>query len=323
MIRSALIFVPHPDDEINLAGGLFGILRDRGVRTTVVVGTNGDYFPEDAAVRFYEMRRAQRILGYQELIFLGYGDGYKDTHIYDAIDEPVESRSGHRETYCAGDVPEYCFARTGKHHAYTRANYKQDIADVLREKRADLVLCTDLDSHPDHQCLSRLFDEAMDELLQADGSYRPIVLKGFAYAGALFGPADFFDREIKPAYAQDVSPYAWEDRIRLKTSEASQRLCLRRNPLFRAVQAHRSQSDFYKTGFCFLDHFASLANPDACFWYRNGQPADFPWEEVPFERYEDCTVKRNALAAGLAWLCFKLQVKLALLRSKMKQRWTK
>ncbi len=322
MIKTALIFVPHPDDEINLAGGLFGTLRAQGVRTTVVVGTNGDYYPEDAEARFYEMRKAQRILGYEALIFLGYGDGYKDRHIYDAIDEPVESRAGRRETYCAGDVPEYCFAKTGKHHAYTRANYRQDILDVLREKRADLVLCNDLDKHPDHQCLSRLFDEALDELLRADGSYRPIVLKGFAYEGALFGPPDFFDREIKPTLFGNVSPYVWEERIRLKTDAASQSLCLRRNPVFQALRAHKTQSDYARTGFCALDHFASVANPDACFWYR-GAAAEFPWAEVPFERYEDCTVKRNALAVALAGFCFKLRVKATVLRSRMKKLWKK
>ena len=436
MIKTALILVPHPDDEINLAGGLFDTLYRKGVHTTVVVCTNGDYYPEDAAQRFSEMQAAQRIFRYQDLIFLGYGDGYKGKPIYDATDdEAVESRSGRRETYCAGDVPEYCFAKTGKHRPYTRASYRQDLLDVLRERRADLLLCVDMDSHEEHRCVSRLFDECMGELLKSDDSYRPIILKGFAYYGAMFGTADFFDREIKPAFVLECFPYAWDDRVRIKNSDNTLTLCLPRNPIYRALLAHRSQSDSSKTGFCALNRFQAIANPDSCYWYRSpdnlalhatvaatsgearylndfmlaGQqgwtPAaedtkptvsvqfakaeqisevvlyqnvdsrfagitvrtdrgyaqefqvpqenvvrlrlpsviaerlelqfeglgdrftvnelecyaeepEFPWDETPFERYEDRVVKRNALATAFVKACFKLRVRLLRLRSR-------
>ena len=49
MVKTALIIVPHPDDEINLAGGVLGLLHDSGVRTTVLICTNGDYMGERAS----------------------------------------------------------------------------------------------------------------------------------------------------------------------------------------------------------------------------------------------------------------------------------
>ena len=279
MIRSALIIVPHPDDEINLAGGIFETLYKNGVYTTVVICTNGDYIPQDATKRFYEAQVAQRIQKYQELIFLGYGDGYDDTHIYDAKDEKiVTSHSGHRHTYCAGDGEEYHFSKTGKHCYYTRKNYKEDIKSVILDKKADLIICVDLDFHLDHRCVSLLFDECMGEILKSISSYRPIILKGFAYGGVFFGPYDFFDTIIKQTSIdlfpdekidQKTFPYVWKDRIQIKNADKVLSLRLWKNPIFKALWAHKSQSDYYSVGFCALACFPRIANPDSCYWYKN------------------------------------------------------
>lgn len=279
MIQSALVIVPHPDDEINLAGGLFELLHDSEVYTTVVVCTNGDYIPEDASKRYNEAKKAQKVYKYQELLFLGYGDGYIGKHIYDAdADEIVISHSGKKETYCAGTDHEYCYTKTGVHHAYSRNNYKNDIKYVLGEKKADLIICVDLDKHLDHRCVSLLFDECMGELLKSDCNYRPIILKGFAYNGVWFGPYDFFDTLVSPtkirlnngeSLEKKCFPYLWERRIQIKNSDNVLSFNLWKNPIFRGLLAHKSQSDAYKVGFCALSCFPKIANPDSCYWYRN------------------------------------------------------
>ena len=279
MIKKALIFVPHPDDEINLAGGIIETLYNNGVHTTVVISTNGDCVPENTSKRYYEALKAQKVLKYQELIFLGYGDGYIGTHIYDAKEnEVVQSISGNTKTYCAGNIPEFYYSKTQVHHDYVKANYKEDIKSVIYEQRADLIICVDIDAHLDHKCLSLLFDECMGELLKSECQYRPIILKGFAYNGVWSGPSDFFDVEIKPStivllkgesIERKCFPYLWEDRIRLKCSSKSQSYNLLNNTIFKALWAHKTQSDYYKVGFCALSKFPKIANPDSCYWYRN------------------------------------------------------
>ena len=276
--KSALIIVPHPDDEINLAGGLFDILRENGVYTTVVICTNGDFLNEKTTKRYYEAKRTQKIFKYDELVFLGYGDGYVGTHIYDAVSNVVvESRAGYKETYCAGDENEFCFIRTGRHNPYTRESFKNDIRDVILTKQADLVVCVDLDKHPDHRCISLLFDECMGEILKSNSSYRPVILKGFAYNGVWLGPYDFFDTPIKPTrillkkgetIREKCFPHDWNQRIQIKNGEKTQTLKLWNKPIFNALCAQKTQND-YKYGYCALNHFPRLANPDSCYWYRS------------------------------------------------------
>lgn len=278
MINRALIIVPHPDDEINLAGGIFDTLHDNGIYTIVMMCTNGDYIPENAAKRYYEAKKTQRVLKYHELIFLGYGDGYSGRHIFDIDNEVAVSHCGKTETYCAGNTHEYCYSSTGVHHSYTRDNYKKDIQSVIVEKRAELIICVDLDNHSDHRCVSLLFDECMGEVLKSEPSYRPWILKGFAYHGVWFGPKDFFDLIIKPTtlknkpddnIARNCFPYNWEDRIRIKNSDRALTLKLWKNTVFKALLANRTQSDCYLLGYCALSRFPRIANPDTCYWYRN------------------------------------------------------
>jgi LmbE family N-acetylglucosaminyl deacetylase len=279
MIKSALIIVPHPDDEINMAGGLFETLHKSGVHTTVVICTNGDYILKNTTKRYYEAKKAQKILKYQELFFLGYGDGWEGTHIYDvADDKAILSHCGRKETYCAGNSSEYCFLKSGRHNLYTRANYKNDIRSVIIDKKADLIICVDLDRHVDHRCVSLLFDECMGEILKNDSSYRPYILKGFAYDGVFFGPDDFFDETIKQTaidllQGEDIRkrtfPYNWNDRIQIKNNDDVLTFKFWKNPIFRALLAHKTQSDYYVVGFCALACFPRIANPDACYWYRS------------------------------------------------------
>ena len=83
-----VFFHAHPDDESIFTGGTLRLLADRGVRTVVVIATDGAggaasgaATPHDvAARRADEARDACRILGVDALHLLGYADtgGFDD-----------------------------------------------------------------------------------------------------------------------------------------------------------------------------------------------------------------------------------------------------
>src|SRR2546423_3070152 len=84
---SLLAVEPHPDDESIGMGGTLARYSAEGVRTTLVTATRGevgeildkDLDPKEAAprlatIREGELRNALKILGVNELVFLGYED---------------------------------------------------------------------------------------------------------------------------------------------------------------------------------------------------------------------------------------------------------
>lgn len=273
MIERALIFVPHPDDEINIAAGVLELLSLKKILTTVAICTNGDFIEGEGNKRYKEAQKVKSILGYQNLIFLGYGDDYRGKHICDLQpNEIAESTSGMNETYSVGDMPEYCFQKYGVHHKYTRNNLKNDIKNVIRDVNAGLIICVDMDSHPDHRTLSLLFEEAMCEVLLIERNYRPIVLKSFAYLGVWNGAYDFFDRSIKPTlpclrdgkYNESLCyPHIWDERIRVENPRDFLSFILFKNKLFKSLLANWTQR------LDSLDCFPRIANPDVCYWWRN------------------------------------------------------
>ena len=88
MIKSVLIVVPHPDDEINVAGTVIDQLKKGNAEIYVLMCTYGDYYPKVTQKRFAEMKRAAALLGipFKNYIFLGFGDGWKGECLYFAAD---------------------------------------------------------------------------------------------------------------------------------------------------------------------------------------------------------------------------------------------
>jgi LmbE family N-acetylglucosaminyl deacetylase len=79
---SVLVIAPHPDDEVLACGGTLALLRRRQCRIQVAVVTDGargdplNYSEEDVVVRrANESKAALRILGIEDVRFLGYPDG--------------------------------------------------------------------------------------------------------------------------------------------------------------------------------------------------------------------------------------------------------
>jgi N-acetyl-1-D-myo-inositol-2-amino-2-deoxy-alpha-D-glucopyranoside deacetylase len=84
---SLLAVQPHPDDESITMGGTLARYSAEGVRTTLVTATRGEVGeildksldPQEAAprlgtIREAELRSAMKILGVNEVLFLGYED---------------------------------------------------------------------------------------------------------------------------------------------------------------------------------------------------------------------------------------------------------
>lgn len=189
MREKVLLIVPHPDDELLVGGGLLRTLaRSEAYEVYVVYTTNGDFYPHEDKLR---LREALQVLdgfcGLEEnhVFFLGCGDGWKDGgHIYhQAGQKPLVSTAGKTETYAPEGLADYRYARSGRHSAYRRADFKQDLKDVIADVRAEILLVVDFDAHADHRAASLLTEECLGDLFREDSSYRPFVLKRFGYDG--------------------------------------------------------------------------------------------------------------------------------------------
>ncbi len=77
-----LLIAPHPDDETLGCGGTLALLRQRGCEVKVVIMTDGrqgdplGYSTQDVGERRQdESRAALKILGIEDVVFMGYPDG--------------------------------------------------------------------------------------------------------------------------------------------------------------------------------------------------------------------------------------------------------
>lgn len=296
-MKKAFIFVPHQDDEINVAGGVFKYLRDSGFETTVVFSTNGDYYPELALRRYKEAKKVQTILGYEHMIYLGYPDDLKGSS---------------RNNTCHPDPlqKEYCFSRHGVHRKCNKENIRTDVKDIIFDQLPDVLICVDRDLHSDHKLLSDVFDEVIAEVTTSN--YNPIVLKSYAYLGKWNGPMDYFSPQIletlptlSNAQWDDDDGHRWKDRISVPMPSSDYTsLFFWSSPIFRALNKYQTQSVTMFGGGCASLAFGSVANRDMVFWrIDNGsQPLPFP-TDVTIEN------KRNPhlckiMAFIFYWYCF-------------------
>lgn len=269
--KKILVIVPHEDDEINVAGSVMYSYVQKGAEVYCAFTTNGD-FSFSAATRMREAKQALTVLGVKHIIFLGYGDTsnyYKGGHLFYTAQEPVNSPSGHNETYGSDISPDYAYQKHKMHSPYCRQALENDIQELILDVRPDMIFCVDLDVHSDHRAASILFEEAMGEILRRPGNtYQPAVFKGFAYCTSFGAPKDFYDINIQsvplPASREDVfvgkSLYTWGERVRIPVLPECRGHFLRYNILYKALFQHASQSAAL--------HAVRIANADAVFWQR-------------------------------------------------------
>lgn len=269
MRQKILLIVPHPDDELLVGGGLLRTLsQNGGYEPYVVYTTNGDFYSHEAEARLREsLQVSNGFCGVEErhIYFLGYGDGWKDGgHIYHQEGaEPLVSMAGRTETYGLEEHRDYRYTRSGRHSAYRRADWKQDLKDVIVEVRADLLLVVDCDTHADHRAASLLTEECLGEIFREDVSYRPLVLKRFGYDGVWKGKADFFELPGRGTVLSGLSqtPYTPEEELRFAMPKDCVTPRLTRNAFYRALRCYRTQEAWQKAD--------EIINIDEVFFRRN------------------------------------------------------
>ena len=134
---SLLVVMAHPDDAEFSAGGTLARWTDAGVRVTYCVCTDGDKGTSDpsrhprevAEQRIAEQRAAARVLGVEEVLFLGHPDGTL---------QPTLA-------------------------------LRRDVVRVIRQVRPEAVLCPDPTrrfgaayiNHPDHRAIGEVALDAV------------------------------------------------------------------------------------------------------------------------------------------------------------------
>ena len=269
-----MILAPHQDDELILCGSFLKELNEMA-DVYVVFSTNGNYEKNVHSVRLEEAIKVCSLFGISEenIIFLGYANEYDDQgpHIYNAKeDEVVCSKYGINETYGLENHPEYCFAKNGNHHLYTRTNMKNDLLSVVEDIMPDVIFATDLEIHPDHKCNSLLLDEVIGEILKKTSAYSPVILKKPGYNTSWLTEDDYSDIN-NPASklrrsvvrtnghrSMSDNPYIrWEERIRIPVGKSVR---TKDNILLKALKLYSSQNA--------VDHYSMMNNSDVVFWQR-------------------------------------------------------
>ena len=234
MKERALLIVPHQDDEINLVGNIL----DRIVAKweVYVLYSSLDSNKEKGIVRKNEALEACKLWGIdvEHIVFLEYPD-----------------------------TPN----AEGKHFYTSDLSLSRKIVDDLKNNiyiiKPEVIFATDFDFHSDHRMISLAFDTAMGEILNTDRNYTPLVLKGFCYETAFYGPEDYKASEIGESSAKNEEvlsnpSYLWNERISIKSNEPNRLIWNRK--AYKGLSKHKSQ-------YAVL-HARSIINDDNVFWLR-------------------------------------------------------
>lgn len=265
MVEKVLVIVPHGDDEINLVGTIMDQFTSLSIQVHVLFITNGDYDPQLATERMQETMRVVREMGFAKTIFLGYCDdlGCDGRHLYYTEEDcSYLSKSKHSETYGIGTMVDYRFSISGKHSAYNRMNLKQDLKACILSEQADLLICVDFDSHPDHRMTSILFEEIVGELVK-EKNYCPIVLKKFAYAGAWFGTDEYFCCPMKQTELHEFQlfPYSADQMLRLQVLPRNYSSFFWKTNVYKWTRQYKTQQA--------KDHFWNIVHADSVAFFRD------------------------------------------------------
>lgn len=264
--RSALVIVPHEDDEINLMGGLLPLLVEKGIKVYVCYVTNGD-FEFSGRLRIQEAISALGCLGVEceNVFFLGYPDASNkvDKSLYGAEKSVTSKYSSF--TYGSELKQDFRMMVSGIHSPYTYDSLKKDLKDVILFLKPDVIFCSDMDPHHDHKLTSLAFEESMEEILCLRKEYSPLIFKGFAYSTSYDSVNDFFKGiNILPTQKPhnegnlDNPYFSWDKRIRFPISENVLVNDKEKNILIKAMCKHKSQF--------FAKRIGSVINSDVVFW---------------------------------------------------------
>lgn len=229
-MEKLVLFVPHQDDETNLAGNLLSYLvRQYDV---YVVYSSLDANPDKALIRKQEARNACAVYGIEKdtVIFLGLPD--------------TPNRKGHH-FFTDGDK-----------------NIILKFEEILRTLMPEVIIGTDFDFHSDHRMVSLALDEAVFNIMNEIKTYTPLYLKGFCYETAYYGVDDYSATDLKNTKIDKIPlsnvSYKWEDRISLNSQEKNGFIFFK-TP-FKALRCHKSQYAAM--------HARKIINADNVFWEK-------------------------------------------------------
>lgn len=225
-----VIFVPHQDDETNLAGNILSYLVRK--YDVYVVYSSLDANPDKALIRKQEALNACSVYGIERdnVIFLGLPD--------------TPNRNGH--------------------HFFTNGDKTiiLKFEEILRTLMPEVIIGTDFDFHSDHRMVSLALDEAVFNIMNEIKTYTPLYFKGFCYETAYYGVDDYSATDLKNTKVAKTSlsnaSYKWEDRISLNSQEENSFIFLKIP--FKALKCHKSQ-------YAAL-HARKVINADNVFWEK-------------------------------------------------------
>ncbi len=169
-----LVVAPHPDDEALGCAGVMLQAGEKKKRIGVVLVTNGDGFPQAAAIvankaarqlgpeDFLKLAaiRQQHSLGAlakigvraHDLLFLGYPDaGLKTMYEFNG-DTPCKQKYTQKAATYGAVVRDYHSLQHGRPAPYLKNALLDDLAEIIKKRRPREIYVTNAsDSHPDHQ----------------------------------------------------------------------------------------------------------------------------------------------------------------------------
>ena len=260
--QKVLVIAPHPDDEINIAGGVIEEYCRYGSQVHLLFVTNGDYLGKGEA-RMREALRVADKLGVPEeqVIFLGYGDGWfyeGEKSIYNAPEDLVVlSHDRRTETY---GLPEHPAFHPG--NSYTRRHLLEDMEQVMDQLRPDVIFCSDYENHADHISTSLFAEEALGSLLKRDTAYKPLLLKSFCYNTAYYAAADFYAENMRATQDPgDIRYCDWAQRTRLPVNAATLSRSMLSSSSYWMLRFHASQGA--------SDWAERIISGDRVYWLRD------------------------------------------------------
>ena len=242
--KRVLVFIPHQDDELFVAGPLIYNLRSKGIDTKVIFFTDGNSIDNVGHIRQAESIKANAVLGVLN-------------------DDVICMQFPERRQGDTTDI-------SGTSSLALRDSMKLCIKQMILNFSPQLIVCSDLDFHRDHRLLAILFDESMGELLKENQTYHPVVLKGFSYQTSYNAVKDFYNINLlstkKPQevqnklYETDVPAYIWSNRVRIPVGGEMVTHTIQTNQLHKALEEYRSV--------WVRDRAPSIINGDNVFWLR-------------------------------------------------------
>lgn len=261
--QKLLVVVPHPDDELNIAGVLMRNVLFRQGQVYIIYTTNFDvYGKKTAQIRLKEIKKLCKKLSIpsDNIFYMGYqaslhhGDQRTD-------DEKFTYALGKEET-CAKKI-------FGKEVLQTLDNMENMLYEIISAIQPDIICGIDRDSHEDHRIASVALEHVISRMFRENKPQLPLVLKGFSYATAWMSVPDFYANEsylnssiINDNNSSDTNQYDWEARVRIPyINGADLGHTLRSSYLYKCYAAYMSQNA--------LSHMNQVINGDQVFWVSN------------------------------------------------------